>query len=534
MPPILFALLLAADPLGETLALVPPDPAIVLVIRDARRHAESLAASPFAAHLKGNPGTVAASRQFAVLSAGASFLSSVLGVSPREFLDDVVGDAVVFTYTPATGGAPEVGAITLKPRNPATLRRLVAKLNELQTASGEVVKIESVEHAGKRYTARRKPSGQADYLAERGGVHLFTPHEPTARDFLTRAHGSPLAARLNSVGVGDALVVALLQPRAFDAELESRRESPGDPGEGAFLAQFNRIWRALDAIAVSVTPGDGLDFALAATYRADALPDELRDLKARAGDSEVPPAGAMLTANVRVSVPKLIRLGKSFLAADAREQFDAWLEGGVGPAVGRDRLPKLLAALGPNASFAALPPPDGAWVPAWRLAVDLSETDGEARAAARDGLGVLSQFLRYDYNTKHKDQLSIRAAGGVVTATAEGLPAGVAPSYAVGGDRVVVASRPELVAAGQSGGERPLMRADAAAVRSYLRGQRERLAAWLAATNGKPVDESARELDAVIAALESLRGLELRSESRPGVARVTLSVAFAEPLRPAR
>ena len=536
MPTFVLALLLApaADPLGDTLALIPPDPAIVFVVRDARRHSQTLTASPFAKWLREQSGGVTESRQFAVLSAGATFLSSVLGVTPREFLDDIIGDAVVLTYTPASGKTPEIGAVYLKPRNPATFRRIVAKLNELQTASGEVIKVESIALAEQRYSARRKPGGQADFLAERDGVFVFTPHEPTARDFLTCRPGSTIAERIHSAGAGDAMMIALFQPRVFDAELESRRKLAADPGEAAFLTQFNRVWASLDALAISITPQNKLDFTIAATYRAEALPEELRDLKpTRERATETQLVGAMMTANLPLSVPKWIRLGKSFLAADARQQFDAWLLDGVGPAVGRDNLPKLLATLGPNASFAAFPPPDGAWVPAWRIGVDITDATGEAQSAARDGLSVLGQFLRYDYNSKHKDQLVIRADDGIVTASAAGLPAGVAPSYVIGSDSIVVASRPGLAvpAKRQVAGTQPLMRVDAAALRGYLRAHREPLASWLATTNDKPAEESRRELDAVIAALDALRGLEMHSESRPGVARLTLSVEFAEPLK---
>lgn len=540
MTPLMLALLTApppfADPVTGTLALVPPDAAIVLVVRDARRHSEALAASPFAGWVKGRPGGVTATAQFAALAAGAKLLSGVLGVTPEEFLGDVVGDAVVLSFTPAGPDRPEVGVVYVWPRRPATLRRLADKLAELQLASGELTSVEVKVHAGMTYSARRKPGGGADYLAERGGVFAVTSHEPTARDFLTRGPDPTHSERLKGVGAQAALAVVLFGPRAFDAELESRRRAAADPGEAAFLAQFNRAWGALDAIAVSVTPGVGLEFALAATFRAEALPAEFRDLTPPAAPGAGrTPAGALASADARLSLTKLIRLGKSFLAAAGREQFDAWLAGGVGPAVGRDRLPRLVEALGPRVSFAVLPPPAGSPLPAWRLAVDLRDATGDAQSALADGLAVFAQFVRYDYNSKHADQLTLTTAGGVTTATGAGLPAGLVPSYAVRPDGVAFASRPELLAAtGEAAKDAPLVRVDAPAVADSLRANRAGAAAWLARQNGNAADDAARELDALCAALDALRSLELRPASTPNSVRLTLSIEFVRPLADSR
>src|SRR5438132_141580 len=219
-----------AGPRDDLLRVAPPDAALVLILQNARAHLRNVAASPFAEWFPtstlGKQLFGAVDLKQAQAAAGQVFLT--LGVTPEELLDDIVGDAVAFAYTPPASADPksERAVILVRPRKPETLVKLVARLNEIQTSSGEVKGVTAKQHNGAEYFERRKPAGGAsDFYCFRGGVFAFSSSEADIqavidRDKAAKAEASELSVRLGRLGVADAFAVALINPRSFDAEVE--------------------------------------------------------------------------------------------------------------------------------------------------------------------------------------------------------------------------------------------------------------------------------------------------------------------------
>src|SRR5262249_52743205 len=151
----------AADhPADTLLKLVPADTAVAVVVRDLRGHTTRLAESPFAAwfaksplgkHLGGDDG-------LKKLVETQNLLSRRLGGAAEQLRDDILGDAVVFAFTPGPPGKPEAdrSLLLIKPKTPAVLAGLLAKIDQAQLTSGELTIVTSRSHAGKSYTRREK------------------------------------------------------------------------------------------------------------------------------------------------------------------------------------------------------------------------------------------------------------------------------------------------------------------------------------------------------------------------------------------
>src|SRR5262249_2344535 len=155
----------AAPARDDALRLAPPDAAFVVVVQNARDHLRNVAESPFAQWFP----TSALGKQFLAGGELKQFrqvgepLVTELGTSPEELLNDVLGEAVVFAYTPPAAGraAEEQAVILIRPRKPETLTRLLDRVNALQTKSGELNAVVKRTHGGQPFFERQKAGGSS-------------------------------------------------------------------------------------------------------------------------------------------------------------------------------------------------------------------------------------------------------------------------------------------------------------------------------------------------------------------------------------
>src|SRR4051812_34977928 len=103
---LLAAPAVAAPPRDELLRVAPADAALVVVVQNARDHVRNIAGSPFAEWL---PSTAVGKKLLG--SSGltqfrdaAGKILGELGTTPQAVLDDVLGDAIAFAYSPAPAG----------------------------------------------------------------------------------------------------------------------------------------------------------------------------------------------------------------------------------------------------------------------------------------------------------------------------------------------------------------------------------------------------------------------------------------------
>ena len=541
-----------ADAADDALRLVPPDTAICVVVRDLRTHGRAAAGSPFAKWVRQS----SLAKQFADpedvkrVFTFVNFLSEQIGATPDEFLDDVLGDAVVFAYQPGPPGKPEeeAGVVLVRPRKPEVFARVVGKLNDLQQKSGEVKAVREKTHRDRTYFEREKAAGASEFYLLRGGLFAYSGQEAAIRRVieqdLTASAGKlgKVATSLRSLGVADKLAVCWFNPRGFDAELKSKIEAAKAPAEKAFLTQFGKVWSAADGVALYAHPGTGLEVGLVAHADPGKLPKEVHGVlfpAARVGGvAGAIPVDALVAATGRLSVPKMLDAIGSFLPPAEREKLLAGLTDGLGPLVGRDRLPGVLAGLGPDWAVWLAAPTTDSWVPEWTAAVRVA--DGDTARAVGQAVDAAAQLIRVDHNRKHADPIDLgeetRDGLTVKFLTSKAFPPGLRPAYAVRDGYLVLAGSPDAVRrfklpspAGSA--DVPVLRVSAARVRDYLGRHKRAVAEAVAKGSNRPVADVEKELGDLAAALEAFDRIEVTQSAADGTVRVAVRVEFVKPLK---
>ncbi|MBX9622678.1 MAG: hypothetical protein K2X82_02580 [Gemmataceae bacterium] len=552
----------AAPPRDEALRLAPPDAALVAVVQNARDHLKALTDSPFARWFP----TTAFGKEVLgqanpkLIELAVSPLLGPLEITIPELRDDVIGDAVVFAFTPAPEADPkaERAVILVRPRKPETLRRLVDRVNALQTEGKELVALTRKEHRGAEYWERREADGKTEFYAYRGPVFAFSGTEPDVRAVIDRDLDAPPAAarapeltdRLGQLGVADALAVVLVNPRPLDAEVRAKAAvAPAD--EKAFQERFAEVWAALDAAAVYLTLGADAELGLSLRFRPDALPADLRGWLT--GPRQPSPLWAAVPDNAlaataaRGRASAVLAVIRSVLPEDGRKSLDKALADVVGPAVGRERLSRVLDALGPDwAAWVEPPAAGGGFLPVAVGAVKVSPDGPDAAAtekAIRRAVGFAADAARFAYNAAHVDQIEVaEEPDGDATITTlvgeKAFPPGVRPAFAFKGGYFVVASHPDAVRRFRppdpvraANGEAVLARFAAGPVRDYLRTHGAELAAFLA-RHGQGTEKELREqVETAAKVLEVADRVELVTTGTEAGVKPALRAKLAKPLK---
>lgn len=549
---------LRASPRDEALRVAPPDAALVLVVQGAREHAAAVAKSPFAEWFP----TSALGKQLSLAAHVRQFreasgpLFDALGVTPDDLVNDVFGEAVVFAYTPAPAGDPkgERAVVLVRPRKRETLAKLVARLNELQTGN-DVKAVARREYGGGAYYERRKTDGGAEFYCFCGPVFAFSVVEADVKAVIDRdrdaARDAPPAhaARLSKLGVTDAAAVLLVNPRPLDAEVRAK-VAAAKPDEKPFLDRFGEAWSALDAAAVYVAVGAGLEAGVALDFRpADLSPTA----RAWLTGARSPPAlaaeipdDALFTIAARFHAGETVAAVRSLLPEKGRKSLDAALDDTLGAVVGRGRLPLVLDALGPDWAAWAEPPAGAGFLPVVVGAVRVKAVGPRGKEAARAIERAVSfgfQAAQVAYNATHADQIETAETpdgDAVVTSLVNdaAFPPGVRPSFAFKGGYLVASSSPDGVqrfrpptADAVRPGEVVTARFSAAATRTYLLKHRAALATFAANAGGTDKAELLAQLDQVVAALEAVEKVELVTRGSETGVRFAVRVKLTKPLK---
>lgn len=543
-----------ANPRDEALRLAPTDFALTVVVQNLRDTTTALGASPFAGWF---PTTNLGKRLLAgdglkALTDGAMPVFNLLETTPTDLLHDVLGDAVVFAYTPGAAGTAERSVILVRPRKPDALAKLVARLNDLQTKGGELKGVSERKHAGGAYFARERPGGGgANFYCFSGPVFALSESEAEIKAVLDRAapgaNDAPpeLVRRMQKLGVAEAVAAVLIHPRAFDAELAAKLKA-ARPEERALLDRLAPVWAAADSAAVYLTLDTGLEVGVAAQFAPDKLPAAARGWltgpRVPSTIWQAVPDDALVAFAGRAGAHELLDAFAALSAATGKPGFREDFERALGPVVGRDKLPKVLAALGPDFGAWVQPPAKGTAVPVLVAAVRL-------RAGATDEAKALAQALEYGfqaariaYNATHTDQLALdeeRDGDTVIKLMSGGpLPAGARPCFAVKSGHLLLASSPDAIRAFRAPAAEPkpadavpLARFGAAATRAYLAEHAGALAQFLAATGAGPERELREQLRQLADVLEPFEKVELLLRGDAGGVRLGLRATAAKPLR---
>ncbi|VTT99298.1 Uncharacterized protein OS=Singulisphaera acidiphila (strain ATCC BAA-1392 / DSM 18658 / VKM B-2454 / MOB10) GN=Sinac_5524 PE=4 SV=1 [Gemmataceae bacterium] len=506
-PPVL------AGPRDELLRVAPADAALVVVVQNAREHAKALAGSPFVEAL---PQTAVGKKllqmvDFQQVRDVTSALLPALGTTPQALLDGVLGDAVAFAYSPAPAGKPqdERAVILIRPGKPDALAKIVERINELQTQSGELKAVARREHAGAEYFERQKPEGGApEFYCFRNGVFAFSSNEADVKDVLDRDRSAPkdappaLVVRLRKLGVADALAVVLVNPRPLDAEVKAKIAA-AKPEEHRLYARFGQLWDALEFAAVSLSVGSDAELALSLRFHPDKVPADVKTWfvgpREPIAAAQLIPDNALAGFAGHAKASELLDLAASLAPEPAgKPGVKEWVAKTLGVVVVPQKLSLVLDSLGPNWAAWVVPPEKDGFLPVVVGAVEVSG-EGEKRATAEKTLLQTVEFgfqmARVAYNTRHADQIDLEetrdAATGVVVKSLvndKGFPPGFRPSFAMVKGYLVVATSPDAIKAFQGPpaataaekGTALLARFSGTHTRAYLAAHGHSLARFLA------------------------------------------------------
>jgi hypothetical protein len=554
-----------ASPRDELLRLAPEDAALVILVQNAREHYRNLNESPFA---KWFPTTAIGKKLFESgdlnqLRESVKMVFSELGTSPAALIEDVLGEAVAFAYSPAPSDRPndERALILIRPRKLEVLVKLIDKINDLQIRSGELTGVVRREYAGAAYYERQKPGSGREFYCFSGEVFTFSGNEGEIKAFIDRdktaakvADKPPqLLERLKKLEVADAAAAILINPRAFDAEVKSKVAS-AKPDEKRFLSRFTEIWSALDFAAVYFTLDKNMEFGVSARFVPGKLPADAK--KWLTGPRNITtaerliPDSALFGFSGQVRAVELMEVVKSLLPQEAGKQgVNEWFTEVLGPIVGRDKLPLVLDSLGPNwAVWAEQPAKDGV-LPTFIGAVEISG-EGENRAKVEKALLQAVEFgftkARVMYNSKHQDQIELKddkdprsGATIMILVNEKGFPPGFTPAFAVVRGYLVVATSPEAIKQFEAPvlnqklqvGFTTLARFSGTQTRTYLIAHASQAAKILADFGVGPEKALREQLDALASVLELIESADLIARGDDNGIRLGVRINLAKPLK---
>jgi hypothetical protein len=539
-----------AAPRDELLRLVPDDVAFCLVVQELRQHAQALAASPFAEAFRKSPFAAALkdSPEFKKLELLNADLRKQLGRDTASIADKLLGDAFVLAYRPNPPGKTnqDQGLFLLRAQDGTILADFVERLNRVQKESGDLKELEERRHSGATYFRRSERKGDNFYYV-RGPVLAFSSQEDMVRQAIERDRkegpADPLVAKqLRLLGAERALAGLWINPRAFDAEMESKRQQ-AQGAEEVVQRAFLRYWKALDGIGLTLALEKDAKLTLTLRGRGDDLPPAARRLLTEAArPSEVwerLPEDALLAITGRLDLEALLGVLADFQTKEARAAMTEALERGFGAPSGKEFVKEVLPALGPDYGLCVLAPAAGDknLVPQALLAVRLRSDKGadEAVLAAVDfyarlaALTYRGQGKAVSLKTLRQDKIEIKYLAGE-----DAFPAGVQPAYALKDGYLVLATSPEVLrrfGAAKGSGNAPLLRLSAKALDRYLTERREELVPVLAEKHNLSRDEAGRRLDGLMTGLRLLERVEISQSSEAGRLSLTVRIQTAQALK---
>lgn len=566
----LAAPLRAAAPRDELLRLVPDSVGFCVLVQDLRGHSAALRDSPFLAQLSRSSlaDKVRASEDLKKLRRFEARMKDKIGLDWAQLRDDLLGDALVFAYRPGPPGKPEQeqGVILLRARNTQILADAIERINKVQKEDGELKELEERRHNGAIYYRRLEYDKRAErdkppgFYYVHGPILAFSGQEAMLRqtidcDRMRSTESEPdVTQRLRELNAENALLAVWLNPRAFDAEVESKTAAA--PAERSTTAKhFAAYWKALDSVVLSLSPAErALNLSLGLRARGEDLPPAARKLfREAAAPSEVWrrfPREPLLALGGRIDGATLLEVLGGFLPPESQQALRTDLNGRLGTLLGVEDFSRdVLSGLGPDWGLCVIAPEPGArgWVPQslFALRVNANRARKSLPRDLLDALDFASRLAIFAHSGQHRDQPMTLKKTEVARqevhylASERGLPPGIQPAYGLLDGYLVLSSSLDNLtrfartppAAPSDDPSAPLLRISLKAWRSYLQERREPIVQFLIERNKLSRDAAARQLDGLLAGLQFIDGIELRQRAAPGQILFTLSLQTAQALR---
>lgn len=443
----------------RVLRSISPQAAIVFYVQNLRDHVQTFAQSPFAQAFARSALGQRLGQSFPrqQLERIADLIMQELKTSPQEVLDEVLGDAWAFAYTPAADADhPEHSLLVIASRRPQVLQRIVQRIGELQLRSGEVADIAQRCQGRHTFTSRKKRDGSIDCFTFHDGLFLFSSSEAELLSALDRASApepSSWEQRLQRWELHEAALVVAVEPRNWDGEWAKRIAAAQGP-QRLLVERWAQWWKGLKAAALSVQLTEEVAISLTVEVVPQSWPAAWQSLglgAAPTARNPLPPADAWLACQLHGRLDDWIDALEFLLPTpqEGQRPLSGWFEQNLGPLVGRDQLPILRRVLGPSWALWLEPPESEVALPALAVAVTLQGTAEERRTAARalsQALAFVFHAYRVQHNARHKDQVTwLEPPGGPPGLSGmlvnEGtFPPGFRPCFAVWADHLVIAT----------------------------------------------------------------------------------------------
>jgi hypothetical protein len=541
----------SAAPRDDLLRLVPDDYTFCVVVQNLREYGKSKGDSSFFKGIADSPiikglQTTPEARKFQ--QAFEAILKD-LRVTPEQFRDDLLGDALVFAYRKGPEGQEgrEDGLILLHARDEKLLQRVVDRVIEAQTKAGEIKSAEPVGEGGSRYFRRVKAveNEPADFYAVHGHRLAFSGSEKLLLGVLPRltAEGGgepPVARSMKRLGVNDSPVSVLINPRSFDGDVAAGARS-GKGSEQAFLKQFAGYWKAVDGLAVFVNFRPAIEIGLAVNARKAELPKSAAQFFTEAGKRsplwDRIPDDALFAFAGRFHLESMAATFGAFLTEPDRKKVLDTIADATRPFLETEDYGALARGIGPDIGFWVTAPESASktWCPRAVLAVKVGDgPDGrEAERAALQGLDFLARLASLQQkglrvHTTKQGTVEVRYLSHPTA-----FPPGFEPAFASKGGYIVLTDSPDSLSRFDApigpptdADEVPVLRISAASWRRYLKEHREQLLEYLAGVKGADPTDLGRQLDTLLPIFEGLDRLEV--VQRAGPDRAAIVVRFRE------
>jgi hypothetical protein len=225
-----------------------------------------------------------------------------------------------------------------------------------------------------------------------------------------------------------------------------------------------------------------------------------------------------------------------------------WIGQTLGPVIGKDKLPLVLTALGPNWAAWAEPPEPAAFLPTLMAVVELHGS-GPERAQAEQALAEAVEYgfrtARVAYNANHTDQIEVKEqkdprTGAVIVSLVneKGFPPGFRPSFAVQHGYLVLASTPEAIhrftvppPPARPNDYATVARLSGTACRAYLQNHGAQVAKFLAQFGAGAEAELAAQIKTLADVLEWVESADVIVRGNTNQLRIALRVTPTKPLQ---
>jgi hypothetical protein len=553
-----FAGPLSAHPVDDLLKHVPSGTAVCFVVRDLSGRVQQLNESPFASWFETTAfgKRILANMEWQRPEQFEAQLKELFGLTPDELIRDVFGDAIVFAYTPGPGGKAdrERGLILVKPKKPDVAARVLARLDEIQKQSGELVSVAEEKRGGIAFTVRKKKDGGTEAYRLQDGVLAFASDETSLKSYLDwhAAKGQPaaVAASLARLKANESFVTIWFDPRAFDAAFRDKVKTSETASDKVMANLFAGIWSAVDDFALHAEITDRFAIRVSTRFAKDRLPVAAAGLLPfQPGEtplwSAIPPDAIFAMAG-RFAVATAFSRADRLAKAAGQPEPTAGLTRDLGPIFGKDKWPAVVEAIGPDwGLWITAPERTEMWSPDWTFVLRVrpdSTKKVDTASAFLKGIESAAHFAKGAYNSSHSDQLELNEetiAGQKVRIFDGGkLPQGVRPCFAVKGGYFVFASSPERIAkfeppAGDAGTaiESTLIRISGSGLRAYLARHADSVATAMATANDRPIAEMKAGVALLIESLEPFDKIELMAGQESDVTRLSLVLTPAKSLK---